>query len=205
MLTRKGRIVTIEGVDAVGKRTQSLLLQTWFKRQGLKTASLSFPDYGTPIGKEIKAFLAGRRAFGAEVRHILFAANRWEELSLIKEYQKVNDVVIVNRYTESNLAYGIANGLRLKWLLALEEGVPKADLVVVLDAPSKSLVSRRPGLKDSYEKDLELQTRVQTIYKELAAKFGWTVVDGSGNVRSVHNAIIRAIKVGLGTELRLKR
>src|SRR5208337_395253 len=75
-LSRGGWIISIEGVDAVGKSTQSLRLQTWFKRKGFKVTSLSFPDYETPIGKEIKAFLAGKRDFQAEVRHMLFAANR---------------------------------------------------------------------------------------------------------------------------------
>jgi dTMP kinase len=200
-LSRKGRIVAIEGVDAVGKRTQSLLLQKWFKSQGLRVASLSYPDYATPIGKEIKAFLGGRREFGPEVRHMLFAANRWEELSVINECKATNDIVIVNRYTESNLAYGMAHGLSLEWLLALEKGIPKSDLVVVLDAPSKSLVTRRPGPKDSYEEDLELQTRVQMIYKELATKFGWTIIDGSRGVRSVHNSITEAVSAGLGARL----
>ena len=86
-LSRGGRIISIEGVDAVGKSTQSLRLQTWFKRKGVKVTALSFPDYETPIGREIKAFLAGKRAFQAEVRHMLFAANRWEKLAEIKESQ----------------------------------------------------------------------------------------------------------------------
>ena len=155
-MSRMGRIIAIEGVDAVGKQTQSLLLQGWIKDQGFKVASLSFPDYETPIGREIRAFLAGRRNFQAEVRHMLFAANRWEKISQIKELQKENEALVVNRYTESNLVYGAAHGLRLEWLVALEEGIPKSNLVIVLDAPSKSLTSRRPGVKDSYEKDREI-------------------------------------------------
>ena len=107
------------------------------------------------MGRRSESFLAGKRDYGAEVRHMLFAANRWEKVPLIREFQTENEVVIVNRYTESNLAYGVANGLRLEWLVALEEGMPKSDLVIVLDAPSASLISRRRGPKDSYEKDRE--------------------------------------------------
>ena len=199
-LNRRGWIVTVEGVDAVGKRTQSLLLQKWLEKQSFKVASLSFPAYETPIGKEIKAFLAGKRAFQAEVRHMLFAANRWEKLELIKEFQSENDVIIINRYTESNMAYGAAHGLRLQWLVGLEEGLPKSNLVLVLDAPSKSLVSRRPGVKDAYEKDDALQDRVQALYKELAPRFGWKVIDGSGSVRQVHESIIKAVKGNLTLE-----
>ena len=196
-MSRKGRIVAIEGVDAVGKHTQSLLLQTWLEDQGFKVTSLSFPDYGTPIGKEIKAFLAGKREFQAEVRHMLFAANRWERLPLIKQFQTDYEVIIVNRYTESNLVYGIANGLRLKWLVSLEDGLPKSNMVLVLDAPSEGLVSRRPGEKDSYEKDHELQAHVQSLYKALAPKFGWKVIDGSKSIKGVHNSIVQAVKGNL--------
>jgi dTMP kinase len=203
-LTRGGWIISIEGVDAVGKSTQSLRLQTWFKRKGVKVSSLSFPDYETPIGREIKAFLAGKRTFQAEVRHMLFAANRWEKLAAIRGSQIDNEVVIVNRYTESNLVYGVANGLRLEWLAALEQGMPKSDLVVVLDAPSTALTSRRPGPKDSYERDHEMQLRVQSLYRELAPRFGWIIVDGSGSVRGVHDSIIKVVKGSLDARLRAK-
>lgn len=203
-LSRGGRIISIEGVDAVGKSTQSLHLQTWFKSKGVKVTSLSFPDYETPIGREIKAFLAGKRTFQAEVRHMLFAANRWEKLAAIRESQIENEVVIVNRYTESNLVYGVANGLRLEWLAALEQGLPKSDLVIVLDAPSMALTSRRPGPKDSYEKDHEMQFRVQSLYRELAPKFGWIIVDGSRSVRGVHDSIIKVVKGSLDARLRAR-
>ena len=203
-LSRRGRIVAIEGIDAVGKHTQSLLLQTWLRKHGTRASSLSFPDYGTPIGREIKAFLAGKRSFPAEVRHMLFAANRWEKLSLIKESVAENEVVIVNRYTESNLAYGLANGLPLKWLLSLEEGIPKSDLVVVLVAPTERVKTRRPGPKDSYEKDHDLQVRVQSFYEELAPKFGWVTVDGSRAVSAVHRSITEVVKRELEVPLRTK-
>lgn len=186
-------IITIEGIDAVGKHTQSLLLEAWLKNNGHSVTSLSFPDYRTPIGKEIKSFLTGKRAFGPEVRHMLFAANRWEKVDSIRESQAQNEVVIVDRYTESNLAYGIANGLPLTWLVALEEGLPKSDLVIVLDAPSARLRARRQGRKDSYERDRELQSRVQMSYRKLATKFGWVTIDGSGSVESVHNTIKEAV------------
>ena len=49
----------------------------------------------------------------------------------------------MNRYYHSNLVYGIANGLKEKWLQKLEEGLPKADLVIVLDASQNDSFSRK--------------------------------------------------------------
>ncbi len=105
-------------------------------------------------------------------------------------------VVIVNRYTESNIAYGVANGLPVDWLLGLEEGIPKTNLVVVLDAPAPTLVSRRPS-KDSYEKDNDLQRKTRAIYKELAPRFGWNVVEATGTIEHVHNSVVATVEKGL--------
>ena len=56
-------IIVIEGGDQAGKKTQSMLLAKALKKAKLKTKVFSFPDYSTPIGKEIKRFLNKKRKF----------------------------------------------------------------------------------------------------------------------------------------------
>lgn len=188
-------MVGIEGIDAVGKNTQSLLLAKWLSRKGVKTTHMSFPDYDTAIGKEIKSFLSGRKSYPAELQHLLFAANRWEKSDEIKSRLLEGETIIVNRYTESNLAYGVANGLELAWLANLEKGMPRADLVIVLDAPPHSIRSRRPSSsKDAYEKSSKLQSEARKAYKELATKRGWKLIDASGPVRNVQATVIEALR-----------
>ncbi len=187
-------MIGIEGIDAVGKQTQSSLLERWLRDRGIKTASLSFPDYDTSIGKEIRAFLSGQRDFLPELQHMLFAANRWEKAPLIRQYKETNTVIIVNRYSESNFAYGLADGLDIEWLMALEQGLPKTDLVIVLDASPSGLLSRRPGQGDSYETNSKLQSSAQEAYKKLAPLFGWKVVDASKDIQSVHASVAEIVK-----------
>lgn len=192
-MNQGGRIIGIEGIDAVGKCTQSQLLETWFKDKGLETVVLSFPNCETPIGKEIQAFLSGQRDF-PELRHILFAANRWEKVSEIEEQLKANKTLIVNRYFQSNIVHGLADGLDVNWLITLEEGIPKADFVLVLDAPPIRLASRRPGRKDAYERSSGLQTRARKIYRNLASRFGWVVIDAGEDINTVHEKITEVVK-----------
>ncbi len=193
-----GYIIAIEGIDAVGKNTHSLLLSKWLGRNGAATVLMSFPDYHTPIGKEIKAFLSGKRAYPAEVQHLLFAANRWEKLQEIKSHLREGRTIIANRYTESNLAYGGANGLDTAWLANLEKGLPAADLVIVLDAPPHSLSSRRVGSsKDVYEKSSALQGKAQKAYRELARDHGWTLIDAHGPVADVQIAVVKTVRKAL--------
>jgi dTMP kinase len=193
-----GYIIAIEGIDAVGKKTHSALLSRWLGKKGVKTAQMSFPDYDTPIGKEIKSFLSARRSYPPELQHLLFAANRWEKVEEIKGRLQAGETIIANRYTESNLAYGRANGLDIDWLANLEKGLPAADLVIVLDAPPHSLSSRRPGIsKDAYESSSALQRKAQKAYRELARKRGWKLIDADASVGDVQAEVLEAVREGL--------
>ncbi len=196
-----GYIVAIEGIDAVGKNTHSSLLSEALKEAGLKTTRMSFPDYRTPIGKQIKSFLSGRSTYPIELQHLLFAANRWEKSEEIRARLRAGETIIVNRYTESNLAYGRANGLDVGWLANLEKGIPVADLVIVLDAPPKSLRSRRPSSgKDAYERSSSLQAKAKNAYRELAHERGWTLVDADESIPHVQAAVLTALKGSLARD-----
>ena len=81
-------IIVIEGGDQAGKKTQSMLLAKAFRKRKLKTQVFNFPDYTTPIGKEINKFLHGKRKFPPQTIHCLLAAHRGEKLDEIKKKSK---------------------------------------------------------------------------------------------------------------------
>jgi dTMP kinase len=198
--SRRGVFIAIEGIDAVGKKTQTSILKSWLRSKGLSTRTLSFPVYETTIGKEIRKFLAGKASYPPQVRAMLYAANRWEMKTELEATLSRTDVTIVNRYSGSNLAYGVSIGLELDWLLNLEEGLPEPDLVLVLDAPPARLAPRREGNKDSYERNVNLQAKARDAYLEHAAKFGWTVIDANKGIdetsTAVKSAVSKALEVG---------
>ena len=143
-------IIAIEGSDQAGKKTQTTMLAKSLKAEKIKTTVFDFPDYSTIIGKEINNYLHGKRKFPPEIIHYLYAANRWEKLEEIKKSTVRNSVLIMNRYYHSNLVYGIANGLKEKWLQKLEEGLPRADLVIVLDISQTKSFSRKKSKRDKF-------------------------------------------------------
>ncbi len=189
--------VAVEGVDAVGKRTQTSLLKAWLESRGLSVSSLSFPAYETPIGRQIRDFLDGKISYPPEVRAMLYAANRWEKKGELEATLRKNDVMIVDRYTGSNLAYGVSSGLPLEWLKALDSGLPEPDLTLVLDAPLAKTMPRRGRAKDSYEEDAKLQETARRTYLDLAKKFGWTVVDAGRGIEEVGGSICSAVSEAL--------
>ena len=197
MSGRRGVFIAIEGIDAVGKKTQTSITKSWLGSKGLAVRTLSFPAYETVIGREIRKFLAGTVSYPPQVRAMLYAANRWEKKADLEVILSRNDAAIVNRYTGSNLAYGLSSGLELEWLLNLEEGLPEPDLVLVLDASPAKLVPRRGDSKDSYERNVNLQESARRAYLKLATKFGWTVVDAQGAIDETSRTIITAVSKAL--------
>lgn len=186
-------IVVIEGSDQAGKKTQSELLARTLKKSKIKTKIFSFPDYTTPLGKEINGFLHGKRKFPPQVIHCLLAANRWEKESDIKKAHYENSVLVMNRYYQSNLVYGVANGLPLSWLEGLDVGLPKADLVIVLDVSQKESFLRKKSNRDKFEKNIEFLKKISKTYRILAKKYGWHIVDASQSKDQVHQSIMKIL------------
>jgi len=200
-----GILIVIEGIDAAGKRTQTSILRAWFNSKGLTTRTLSFPAYETTIGKEIRKFLDGTVDYPQQVRAMLYAANRWEKKADLEATLSKTDVTIVDRYSGSNLAYGVSNGLELEWLLHLEEGLPEPDLVLLLDASPAKLIPRRGDRKDSYERNISLQEKARDAYLEMAKRFGWSVVNADGGIEETSRGIISTVSQSLEARLPTKK
>lgn len=187
----KGKIIVFEGIDKAGKTTQAKLLE---KKLGSKCVRIDFPDYSTPIGKEIKQFLDGKRDYPDEVKMMLLSANRWEKKIQIEKIVAKGTTIIMNRYYQSNLVYGISKGLKLDWLLSLDKGMPEANLVIVIDIKPKTLARRSKNVVDTFEKDLGLIRRVKKNYRILGRRFNWRIVEGENSVDKVHSQVLKIVK-----------
>jgi dTMP kinase len=190
----KGKIIVIEGLDNAGKRIQSRLLMDDLKVLGKICVIMDFPDYVTHIGTEIRAFLDGKRDYPLELKHILLSANRWEKKKEIESMMDNGTILILNRYYQSNLVYGISNGLNINWLINLEKGLPKEDLVIVLDVNPKVSYQRATESLDAFEKDQKLLTEVHKNYRKLARQFKWKIINGEKSKDEVHQDIMKIVK-----------
>jgi len=191
-------IIVIEGGDQAGKKTQTAMLEKALKKRKIKTKVFSFPDYQTPIGKEISKYLIGKRNFLPQVIHCLLAANRWEKLDEILKAQSKHSVVIMNRYYQSNLVYGLANKMKQKWLENLDDGLPKADLVILLDVTQTESFNRKKTNRDKFEKNEEFLRKISKIYRTTAKKKHWKIIDASKSKEEIHKEIMKTFSKKLG-------
>jgi dTMP kinase len=192
-----GSLVVFEGLDQSGKQTQAEALRDHLTVQGRSWALLSFPDYSTSIGKEIRAALYGEREYPADVLQLLYVANRGEKRAFIEGAIAKGVVVICDRYMASSIAYGEAHGLDEQWLTDIQRFLPVPDLTVLLDIAPQTAAGRKAADRDRFERDMALLSRVRASYRRQAEAPGWIRLDGERDKSAVSADVIRAVSTQL--------
>ena len=186
-------LIAFEGLDQSGKETQAQQLRERLRETGRKVRLLSFPDYGTSIGEEIARALAGERDYGPDIMQLLFVANRHERREAIVEWLSGGLILVCDRYRASSIAYGEAQGLDPRWLEAIQQMLPAADLTLFLDIDPKTAASRKAHDRDKYERDLALLTRVRESYRRQASQPHWAQINGERSKEEVAADVFAAV------------
>lgn len=189
-----GKLIAVEGIDQAGKQTVCRWLLETLRAHGLAAEPIGFPDYETPLGREIDALMRGEREFPVEARQLVYAANRWERAADIRRWLAEGRAVVSDRYIASGIAYGAAQGLDMGWMLDVERGLPQADLTILLDITPEVSASRKTVARDAYEARLDLMERARQAYLTLAQAPGWLVVDATTDRETVRARVSAALE-----------
>ncbi len=191
-------VIAFEGLDQSGKETQARHLRARLEQDGYTVRSVSFPDYETPIGQELRKALAGERDFSPAVMQLLYVANRFEYKPRLDHWLAAGEIVVCDRYRASSVAYGEAQGLDAQWLEDIQRHLPEPAVTVLLDISPATAVQRKRSGRDRYERDLALLARVRESYRRQAAGPGWVVIDAEPAKEQVADAVSRAVGSRLG-------
>ncbi len=189
----KGKIITFEGGDGVGKKTHAEMLVERLKKEGYDVETLSFPRYETPTGKIIRAYLDGK--FGSlnevpvKIASAFYTADRLAAQQEIKAWIEEGKIVVLDRYLESNMVYQAAKLPEtermesMEWLKDFEInefGILPSDIVICLtlteEAALKAMAAENRE-KDILEGNRDYQIEVHKTYHQAAKLFGWKTVD----------------------------
>ena len=188
------RFLVIEGLDGSGKSTQLLLLREHLEQNAVPYKYLHFPRLEEGVfGKLIARFLRGEMGSNTQVDPylvaLIFAGDRADAAAQIRQWMEEGNLVIVDRYVYSNIAFQCAKlGERKEqeklrdWILDLEFAynlLPKPDLNLYLNVPfdftRRQLNLARngddraylKGERDIHEENLDFQEQVRQVYLSL--------------------------------------
>lgn len=184
-------LIAFEGIDASGKETLSKLLTAFLQKKGLNVVHGSFPRYQTPIGKVIKSHLQGEFTLSDEAFHTLLEADRIDFMNTITEMKQIGtDVMVLDRFTLSNLAFGKAKGLDVIWLQQLQQKVIQPHLTFFIDVSVETSFDRRGVGRDRYENDFTLLQGARNAYNELVEVGKVFRIDGESSVNEIFEAVL---------------
>ncbi len=96
------------------------------------------------------------------------------------------------------MVYGIANGMKQKWLENIDVGLPKADLVILLEVTQKESFHRQKTRRDKFEKNEEFLRKISKIYRATAKKKHWKIIDASKSKQEIHEEILKIFSKKMG-------
>lgn len=188
MAGKRGALIVLEGVDKAGKTTQCSKLVQALTQSGRPAEMMRFPDRSTTIGQLINSYLEKRTELEDHAVHLLFSANRWELVPLMKKKLEQGITLVVDRYAFSGVAFTSAKpGFSLDWCMKPDVGLPKPDLVMFLQLNSAEAALRGHFGEERYETSI-FQKVVQQKFEQLMKdqSVNWQVIDASQNIESVH-------------------
>ena len=192
-----GLLIAFEGLDQSGKETQAHRLAGRLEALGHRVRLASFPDYTTPIGREIGRALRDEHEYPADVMQLLYIANRYERKPELAAWLAAGDIVLSDRYLASSVAYGETQGLDAAWLADTQRHLPVPDLTILLDIAPATAVARKATGRDRYERDVALLTRVRESYRRQADAQGWARLDGERGKEDLAADIFEAVSARL--------
>ncbi len=171
--TTPGRFIVFEGIDGVGKTTQSKLLADNLQKEGFPVL-LTVEPGGTSFGRYIKKILTEQPDLHPTTRLMLFMAARRENVALVREALSAGTHVICDRFLWSTLAYqgsmGVSTGLIRSAHALVSDGLAP-DCTVYLDMDPELAIARSVARGETlsvFESTPGLMKKIRTSYLELA-------------------------------------
>lgn len=208
----RGKFITIEGGEGVGKSTQLAILREWLSTSGREAVFTREPG-GTARAERIRELLLeqSEESMPAVCELLLmFAARATHIENVIRPALARGAWVVCDRFTDATYAYqGGGRGMDPTQIGVLEQLVQKElrpDLTLLLDAPLDLSSARAQGRNhatgstDRFEREQrDFFERVRGVY--LARARGepqrFAVIDAAGDRDAVAAAIRAAIETRL--------
>lgn len=194
LISIKGKLIVVEGIDGSGKSTQLRLLEKWFQS---RDSSVFLTEWNS---SEMVRRITSKGKRKGRLTPITFSllhatdfADRYERNIL--PLLHAGYIVLADRYIYTAYARDIVRGCNPKWVRKVYEFAVKPDVVfyfkVPVDIAVERILSGRPKLKyyeagmdlnlsnDPYESYRIFQSRIIDQYDSLALSEDFTVVDGT--------------------------
>ena len=178
---KRGKFITLEGMDGAGKSTHIPNIIAALKTRGVEVVSTREPG-GTRLGEQLRTLLLNDAMHPETETLLMFAARREHIASVIEPALKRGAYVLSDRFTDATYAYqcgakGVAS-TKIKQLEKWVQGNLQPDMTLLFDVPVEISMKRLSSARepDKFEREnadffAKLRQAYLTRAKENPARF----------------------------------
>ncbi len=201
----RGKFITLEGTEGVGKTTNLTFIQEWLEQKNVPLIVTREPG-GTPLAEELREMLLRKRdePVDASAELLMVFAARAQHLNqVIRPALERGEWVLCDRFTDATYAYqGAGRGLSLEMIETLENLVQeelRPDLTIVLDIDVETGLARasdRAALDRFESEAVEFFHRVRGGYRTRVAQQPdrYRVIDAGQNLKAVQSDVAAVLE-----------
>jgi dTMP kinase len=192
----RGKFITIEGTEGVGKTTNIAFIKQWLDDNGISFINTREPG-GTPLAEEIRQVLLSNRdeKVCSKAELLMMFAGRAQHIDQVIEPQLAQgNWVLCDRFTDATYAYqGAGREMGDDLIQSLEtmvQGDMRPDLTLVLDVPVELGLERAGKRSEPDRFELEKTdffNRVRQAYLSMATNnpHRYKIIDASQTLEIV--------------------
>ncbi|MFP3343147.1 dTMP kinase [Halomonas sp. SIMBA_159] len=205
-MSKRGRFITLEGGEGVGKSTNVAFVEAWLTAQGIEVVRTREPG-GTPRAEAIRELLldpSPQEPLSVDAELLLVFAARAQHLAeKILPALTRGAWVVCDRFTDATFAYqGGGRGIDAARIAQLEQFVQQGlspDLTLLLDMPPEAAKERLEGRlrdlntqRDRFEQeqaDFFMAVRRAYLERAAAAPERFALIDAAQPLAAVQAAL----------------
>ncbi len=200
MSNKKSVFITVEGIEGVGKSTQTTFIADYLRKKNLTVCQTREPG-GTKIAEKIRAILLSHHdeQMASDTELLLMFAARAQHLAVVIQPNLASgNWVVCDRFTDASFAYQ-GGGRKIEWqrIELLEKFTQEnlqPDLTILLDMDVKLALSRAKARShpDRFESEhLDFFDRVRYGYLERAKQYPnrFRIIDADQSIEKIEHEI----------------
>ncbi len=200
----RGRFITIEGTEGVGKTTNIAFIKQWLDDNKISFVSTREPG-GTPLAEEIRQLLLSNREeqVCSKAELLMMFAGRAQHIDKVIEPELENGHwVLCDRFTDATYAYqGAGREMGDELIASLEtmvQGSMRPDLTLLLDVPVELGLERagKRSQPDRFELEkTDFFNRVRQAYLTMAKNNPqrYKIIDAAQALEDVQQQIFNTL------------